>query len=326
MRRIGRSFAVGLSAMLALAGCRLNVVWGNPSGEPAGGNLGVGVTAVEPIGQELLMVDCGYDGGAFGPGLMLLRHDGSSRSLLDCGVLSGPGVAPNGEIYVGYADPIDGISGAYIINPTTGARRVMFPLTFEGPFIRAIEFGPDGNPYLGTLVTGADRSAIFRAVFAGGRWNLTEMPGTRGLGNSEFAFDNDGSIVASTYNTHQVVRVTPAGDRSVLVGTGVAGFSGDGGPAVHAQLNQPRGVNFDHIGNLLIADNGNHRIRLVWHHSGEIATSVGDGRSACRADGIYAPSGSISGPMEVEQTSSVWIADSQCNALFEVSPTIRTRW
>jgi sugar lactone lactonase YvrE len=49
----------------------------------------------------------------------------------------------------------------------------------------------------------------------------------------------------------------------VVAGTGVAGFSGDGGPAECAQLNRPSGISFDQNGDLYIADTGNQRIRRV---------------------------------------------------------------
>jgi hypothetical protein len=50
---------------------------------------------------------------------------------------------------------------------------------------------------------------------------------------------------------------------STVVGTGHAGYSGDGGPATKARLDQPGGMTFDTRGNLYIADTGSSRIRLV---------------------------------------------------------------
>ncbi|MEK7791296.1 MAG: hypothetical protein AAB309_06695, partial [Deltaproteobacteria bacterium] len=50
---------------------------------------------------------------------------------------------------------------------------------------------------------------------------------------------------------------------NVIAGTGISGFSGDGGPAVNAQLNDPRGLAMDSKGFLYIADRGNNRIRIV---------------------------------------------------------------
>jgi hypothetical protein len=54
-----------------------------------------------------------------------------------------------------------------------------------------------------------------------------------------------------------------AGDIYTVAGDGDRGFSGDAGPATHAELNLPGGVAVDGAGNLLIADTGNDRIREV---------------------------------------------------------------
>jgi len=58
-------------------------------------------------------------------------------------------------------------------------------------------------------------------------------------------------------------RAMTAGDIYTIAGTSQIGFSGDGGPAASAELNQPAGVAFDGVGDLLIADSGNRRIRQV---------------------------------------------------------------
>jgi hypothetical protein len=54
-----------------------------------------------------------------------------------------------------------------------------------------------------------------------------------------------------------------AGDIYTVAGDGTAGFSGDGGPATSAELSGPYEVAADAAGNLLIADSGNNRIRMV---------------------------------------------------------------
>ena len=69
-------------------------------------------------------------------------------------------------------------------------------------------------------------------------------------------------IVDSTTN---VVRKVAAGDKTItrFAGGGIAGSLGDGGPAPLGSLNGPYGVAVDNAGNVLIADTGNHRLRLV---------------------------------------------------------------
>lgn len=66
--------------------------------------------------------------------------------------------------------------------------------------------------------------------------------------------------VADTGN-HVVRRFTVGGLIATAAGSGVAGFSGDGGPPTAAQMNRPSGVALDGSGALLIADRSNHRIR-----------------------------------------------------------------
>lgn len=74
------------------------------------------------------------------------------------------------------------------------------------------------------------------------------------------AMYNDGSIVAAIGQT--VHRLWFNGNAGIVSGSG-RGFSGDGGPARDAQLNDPRDVAVDSNGNIYIADNGNNRIRKV---------------------------------------------------------------
>jgi DNA-binding beta-propeller fold protein YncE len=58
-------------------------------------------------------------------------------------------------------------------------------------------------------------------------------------------------------------KAMTAGDIYTIAGHGTRGFSGDGGPAAKAGLNSPQGVALDAAGNLLIADTGNNRVRMV---------------------------------------------------------------
>src|SRR5260370_31052762 len=59
-----------------------------------------------------------------------------------------------------------------------------------------------------------------------------------------------------------------AGDIYTIAGNGTPGFSGDGGPATQAELHQPRDLTVDGHGNVIIADNGNSRVRVVAAISG----------------------------------------------------------
>src|SRR5688572_13523742 len=83
-------------------------------------------------------------------------------------------------------------------------------------------------------------------------------------------------LSSSGSDQHRVYRVSSNGVLTVIAGTGAPGFSGDGGPALSAQLSDPDGLALDASGNLFIADRGNNRIRKVTP-AGIISTFAGAG-------------------------------------------------
>ena len=94
------------------------------------------------------------------------------------------------------------------------------------------------------------------------------------------AVDAEGNVFVASSGEHKIIRVTPEGAVSVIAGTGVAGFSGDGGPANNAQFSSPSGLAVDAAGNIYVADTGNHRVRaLLRAQQAPAIGSVVDGAS-----------------------------------------------
>ncbi|AMV37798.1 Serine/threonine-protein kinase PknD [Planctomyces sp. SH-PL62] len=96
-----------------------------------------------------------------------------------------------------------------------------------------------------------------------------------------------------------------------IVGTGEAGFSGDGGPAAQARLDQPFDVVYDRAGNLYLSDTGNHRIRRVDAATGVITTVAGDGGKGFSGDGGPATSARLDEPygMAIDADGTIYFAD-----------------
>jgi len=115
-------------------------------------------------------------------------------------------------------------------------------------------------------------------------------------------------VASGTQNT--VYRVTAGGQISRAAGSGINGFSGEGGPATSARLNLPFGVALDAAGNLYIADYLNNRIRKVTP-AGIISTVAGNGSWGFSGDRGPATSAQLSGPrgVAVDAAGNFYISD-----------------
>lgn len=99
--------------------------------------------------------------------------------------------------------------------------------------------------------------------------------------------------------------------QTTVAGTGVPGYSGDGGLAVNAQLGNLLHIALDAAGNLLIADEENHRVRRVDAITKLISTVVGTGESGYSGDGGQAVSAQLSRPSAIayDTHGNLYIAD-----------------
>ena len=110
---------------------------------------------------------------------------------------------------------------------------------------------------------------------------------------------------------------------TTVAGNGTQGFSGDGGPAILAQLSSLGGLATDHLGNLYIADSFNSRIRMISISSGAIATVAGNGTKGFFGDGGLARDASLDNPLSVaiDRAGNLFIADSNNFRIRKVSST-----
>src|ERR1700733_12621589 len=183
---------------------------------------------------------------------------------------------------------------------------------------------------------------VVREITAAGVINRIAGTGTAGLGKGasaahsaldhpqNVAVDAQGDVfIADTYN-NRVVKVTPKGQLTAVAGNGTAGYSGDGGRAASAKLNEPTGLALDSKGNLYIADSANNVIRRVDAKTGVITTVAGDyaadkasdGLGGFSGDGGPATSAQLNDPQGValDGAGDLFIADTFNNAIREVTP------
>lgn len=135
------------------------------------------------------------------------------------------------------------------------------------------------------------------------------MPAPYGI-----AADSSGNLYVSS-NMHSVFKVTTDGLLSRVAGTGIAGFSGDGGRATQAQLNAPRGLALDRAGNLYIADSGNQRVRKV-SPAGTISTAAGPSVGTGGFWTFKTPSS-----VAVDQEGTLYVADPTSQIVFGLPST-----
>ena len=133
------------------------------------------------------------------------------------------------------------------------------------------------------------------------------------------AVDAAGNLYIADLGNNRVRKVSPDGIIVTIAGTGVEGYSGDGGQANAAQLYTPRDVAVDAAANLYIAEFEGHRVRKVTP-AGVIATVAGTGVAGLGGDGGPATVAELSFPagLAVDRTGALYIADSGNNRVRKI--------
>ena len=109
---------------------------------------------------------------------------------------------------------------------------------------------------------------------------------------TDLAEMSDGSVLLMAWHNHKLRQIDPDTGRVRIVCGGGAGFAGDGGPAAMALFKQPKALEIDALGGMLILDQQNFRIRRI-DTSGNIETIAGNGTQGSEGDGGPATEASL---------------------------------
>ena len=247
------------------------------------------------------------------------------------------GPAARAQLYTPSGVAVDRSGGLYITDTINNQLRKVSAAGIIGTLVGGAT--GDGGPGVFAPLNGPSRTARDGAgnlyVSDGGNHRVRKIaPGgvvttVAGTGESGYSGDNGaaigaqlslpmavavdagGNLYIADTNNHRIRKVSAGGLIATVAGNGIAGSSGDGGPATAASLRSPYGLALDAAGNLYIADTYNSRIRMV-DTSGTIATVAGTGVPGQSADGALATAAQLAFPygVAVDAAGNLFIADS----------------
>jgi DNA-binding beta-propeller fold protein YncE len=131
----------------------------------------------------------------------------------------------------------------------------------------------------------------------------------------------DGALYICDTANHRIRKVTPDGRITTVAGTGEAGWSGDGGPAIAAKLHEPYEVRFDRAGNIYWVERASYSVRRLDPKTGIIATIAGSGTAGFSGDGGPATSAQFNDPHSIgfDRAGDLYICDVKNNRIRKVA-------
>ena len=131
--------------------------------------------------------------------------------------------------------------------------------------------------------------------------------------------DGAGNLFFTDPYGHRVMKRDSSGNVTIVAGTGVHGYGGDGGPAVSAQLNSPFAIALDPQGNIYFSDSENFRIRMI-NTAGVISTVAGIGVIGSSGDGAEALNAKLTIVMDLafDSIGNLFFVDTLANRVRKI--------
>lgn len=185
----------------------------------------------------------------------------------------------------------DGVGGSWVDESDEGQSATSVGFSH----VSGIDVAPDGDLVLADtgnsviLRVDADTGTIGRVAGNPDVFELADGVPARDVQLDDLRYVTVGPNGSLYFTTmERVHRVDPAGIITTIAGNGEWGFTGDGGPAVDAQVSHPNEMAVDAAGNVYLADGENNRVRLITAETGVISTVVGTGEYEFNGDDITA--------------------------------------
>ena len=273
------------------------------------------VLIAEQSGNRVRKVDVGGIITTFaGTGVALWSGDGGQATAAQINSPASLATDASGNVYIGSVGAIRKVSPTGIISTVAGTGT-------------SGDSGIDGSPANAAQINRVDGLALdaagnlfFTDLFRGRvrkvdtAGNIFNIAGTGT--NGAFVADGvpavgavldlpagilveaDGSLIVIVGGQHRVRKIIPGGNITTIAGTGTASTSGDGGQAIAATLNVPRGLTRDGAGGFIVGEQSGQRVRKI-AADGIITTLIGNGTIANSGDGGLATAASIATPRGV---------------------------
>jgi len=252
-----------------LTSADVSIVAGSGAAGPAGA-LRLGY----PCGLAVRRDGAFYVSDSVGHRVYLVQPDGSVE------VVAGTG-AP------GYSGDGDAAPNAHLNGPhglAIAGNGDLFVADTDNNLVRSID--TDGRI---TSIAGSGRAT--GPAGDGGSARSAVVYAPEGL-----ALTPDGSLLITQWKPGLVRRIDPDGQINSVAGTGTNGFSGDGGPALLADLNGPGGPSITGDGTVVFSDMNNNRVRTIGG-DGTITTLAGSGQRGRSVDGVRAVDAAMANPI-----------------------------